>query len=347
MHEPSKGNPSGINVNISKVFRGTIAGRCAFGVALSGAALAIVGAGCATYVANSQAADFDTLVGTASKCLQASIAEVRGVETDAAIDEFLEKGGFKLDELEARPRLSDKVAKTINTQFAFLVGYSTALRCLTSPPATLSSSMSALGSKASEAAADASSLAVDEGANVLSAAEAQQIGSEVGSVSNAFSTAGQAAMTLYGEERGYQIAHSVDRYIQGYCSNLENLLCRDPGSQVPMTGLAGIFRSDCEERLATLRSVFSRMTAPGPAEPAHGGSFMDRRAVAAQYVALSQNEADGVARILALRKVISQIAAAHLAMAEKDDAGFKQRIAATRDLIESLSGSRPAGNSSK
>ena len=69
--------------------------------------------------------------------------------------------------------------------------------------------------------------------------------------------------------------------------------------------------------------------------------------MAAQYVALSQNEADGVARILTLRKVISQIAAVHLAMAEKDDAGFKQRIAATRDLIDSLSGVRPAGNSSK
>ena len=326
--------------------RGLRGERCNFIVAFSGAVLALLSAGCATYVTNSQAADFNRLVGTAATCFQVSIAEVRTMEADDAIDEFLARGGFKLEELAAQPRLKDDVAKALNSQFEFLVCYSAALENLTSPSTTWSSSVSALNAKASKATADAGALAAAGRPSLLSAADAQKVGSELGSVANALSTAGQAAITLYGEDRGYQIAHSVDPFIQAYCSGLEDLLCRDPDSEPPETGMAAILRADYDERLATLREVYAPM-ATKPSEPGYSSTFLDRRAVAAQYVALQRNENDGVARIVALRRVISQIAAAHRAMAEKDDAGFKQRIAATRDLIGSLSGGQPAVPSAK
>jgi hypothetical protein len=316
--------------------------------ALLGTALATLGAGCVTnFLTTSQAADFDQSVAAADTCLQASVAEVRGVETDDAIDEFLAKGGFKLEELSLQPRLSDKEAKAINGQFAFLASYATALKGLTSPPSTWSSNLSSLGSKGAQAAGDAASLAASEGLGILSAADAKRMTSAAGSVSSAVAAAGQAAVTLYGEDRAYQIAHGVDTDIQAYCSGLENVLCRDPDSQAPATGLAAILISDYEERLATLRVAFSRLSPSEKADAGQAGSFMDRRSVAAQYTVLKQDEADGVAKILALRKAIAQIASAHHAMAERDDVGFKQRIAAARDLIESLSGGHPAPSPAK
>jgi hypothetical protein len=309
--------------------------------AILGATLALLGAGCATYITNSQAADFNQMVGTAASCFQASIREVRAMEAEDAIDEFLAGGGFKLEELAAQPRLKDDVAKAINSQVEFLVCYSAALRNLTSPTTTWSSSVAALNAKASQATADTGALATAEHSSVVSAAQVQKVGSELGSVANAVSTAGQAAITLYGEERSYHIAHSVDPFVQAYCSSLEDVLCADPDSEAPATGIAAILRADYEERLAALRGTFAPM-ATKPTEPGYSATFLERRAVAAQYVALRQNEADGVARILALRRVIAQIAAAHRAMAQKDDADFRQRIEATRDLVGSLSGGQPA-----
>jgi len=340
------GNQSSVHVNLRDDRKGLLGFRGNLLVAISGAVLAILGAGCATYVTTSQAADFNQIVGTADICLRASIDEVRGLETGDAIDEFLAGGGFKLEELAAQPRLQDSVAKAINSQFEFLVCYSAALKNLTSPTTTWSSSVSALNAKASQATADAGALAAAERSSILSAAEVQQVRSEMGSVANALSAAGQAAITLYGEGRAYQIAHSVDPFIQAYCSSLENVLCRDPDSGIPATGMAAILRADYEERLAALRAVYAPMAAK-PTDAGYGATFLGRRAVAAQYVSLGRNEAAGVARVLALRKVISQIAAAHRAMAEKDAAGFKERIEATRDLVESLSGGQPAAASAK
>jgi hypothetical protein len=313
--------------------------------ALAAPCIALILSGCATYVTSTQATAFNQSVATAASNLQASLAEVQSVEVGNQTDAFAKGGERTLEHLDLDPKLSDAVSKAITGQFAFLVSYSASMKSLSTPGTSFAPSVSALSTAAQKVETDAGALSSAVGeTTLLTAANVQTLKTDTGNVASAFSSAGQGLLTIYGEEKAYRIANAADPAVQRYCADLEALLAEDPGTAAPKTGLAGILHADYEKKVAVLKNLATTAPPPGSYDnPNYLQAFTWRSKLVVQYEALLKDEQSGVARIVALRKAVAEIASAHAALARKDDKTFQEKIEAAAALLESAFKGNPGG----
>ena len=301
-------------------------------------------AGCATYVPSTQADAFDKSVKAAATNLQASLDEVQSVEVDNQVDIFVQGDDHTLEHLDLDPKLTDKLAKAITTQFSVLVSYADALKSVTTPGSAWGTSVSKVKSACDKVIADSGALAANMGkATLLTPASVTAITGHADSFSNAVSTAGQGLLTIYGEEKAFAVAHKVDPDLQSYCKDLEKILSQDSSSGASETGLAGILHANYERKISVLKIRFtSAPPARNPDDPNFLPALEWRSNLVKEFVALRKDEAAGEAKITALRKAVGDIAAAHSALANRNDAKFRDKLADADGLLESAIHGAPA-----
>jgi hypothetical protein len=101
--------------------------------------------------------------------------------------------------------------------------------------------------------------------------------------------------------------------------------------------LAGILVADYEERIATVKYLATTAAPPsGPDDPNYFTLVQQRSAILDQYMALLDREKNGLAKVLALRKAVVEIASAHEALSRKDDTTFKEKISNSEELVRSI-----------
>lgn len=305
---------------------------------LLAASLAATAAGCATYVTSTEGADFDKSVKIVATSLKAALSEVQSVEVEISVDAYAKGNARTLEHLSIEPRLSDSTVKVITGQFDFLAKYSEALRDTTSPGTSWGKSVDGINSAEAKLMGDAEGLDNKmSGRTVLTDANVQTFDKDASGIAKAVSTIGEAALTLYGEEKASKIAAAVNPDLQKYCTDLENLLTSDPESKIPRTGLAGILSADYEERIASIKYMATTALPPsGPDDPNYFNLVQQRRTILNEYTALLDGEKSGLERVLTLRKAVAEIAKAHEALANKDDVTFKQKISNSEELVRSL-----------
>ena len=253
--------------------------------------LLVLLSGCATYVTSTQATAFNQSISTAATNLQASLAEVQSIEVDNRVDEYARSDARRLEQLKADPKLTDAVSKSITSQFGLLVSYSASLKAATTPGTSWNASVTSLNSAATKVTADTGSLAHAMGdSTLLTPAIQQTVCADAGNVAKAVSTAGQALLTIYGDEKAYGIANATDTAVQKYCADLEALLGDNSDDGVPKSGLAGILHADYEEKIATTKSLATTALPPhGYDDPQYLQAVLLRRSIVDEYSTLLRN----------------------------------------------------------
>jgi hypothetical protein len=316
-----------------------------------GCLFAAIAGGCSTYVTNTEGTDFNRSVRIVADHLKDSLAEVQSLEVMNAVDAYAKGSERTLEHLAIDPKLSESTVKMIDGQFDFLVCYSDALKNATSPGTAWSTSVSSLNSAESKLMGDAQGLDNKfTGKTPITDTNVQTFNADAGKVAKVVASIGEAALALYGEEKASKIAASVDPDFQKYCSDLEALLTYDPDAKTPRTGLASILVADYEERVATVKYLATTaLPASGPDDPNYFALVQQRGSILNEYMALREREKVGLAKILALRKAVVEIASAHEALAKKDDVTFKEKISNSEELVRSItrSGKTPDDASSK
>jgi hypothetical protein len=307
-------------------------------------AFAAVAGGCNTYVTMTEGADFNKAVKETSVCLKASLSEIQSVEVANRVDAYAQGSKKTLERVDIDPKLSDAEVKVITVQFDFLVSYSEALKDATTPGTSWDKSTSGINAAESKLMADTQGLDNQMvGRTVITDHNVATFNSDASGVAKAVSKIGQAALTLYGEEKASKIAAAVNPDIQKYCADLESVLTPNPASKIPTGGLAGILYADYEERIASVKYLATTAGLPtGPDDPEYFVRVRQRISILNEYTALLQNEKAGLAKILDLRKAVSEIASAHEALAQKDDATFKEKLSNSEGLVRSLTGTPSA-----
>jgi hypothetical protein len=289
-------------------------------------------------VTRTEGADFNKSVKEVSAKLRESLSEIQSVEVAVRVDAFAAGNQRTLERLNLDPKLSDAEVKVITCQFDFLVGYSEALKDATTPGTSWDKSVSGINSAESKLMGDTQGLDNKYvGRAVITDTNVATFNADAGRVAKVFAAIGQAALTLYGEEMASKIAAQVDPDLQKYCADLEGLLGPDTDSRDPGAGLAGILHADYEERIASLKYLATTAVLPsGPDDPNYFVRVRERAAILNEYTALVEREKTGVARVLALRKAVAEIASAHAALAHKDNATFKEKLSNAEALARSL-----------
>jgi len=307
-------------------------------------ALAAITGGCnTTVVTTSQGADFNKSVTAVAANLKASLSEIQSVEVANRVDAYARGTQRTLEHLDLAPNLSDQEVGVITSQFDFLVKDSEALKDATSPGTSWGKSVSGINSAESKLMGDSQGLENKlSGRTVITDANVKTFNTDAGGVAKAVSAIGEGALTLYGEEKASKIAGAVNPDIQKYCADLEALLTADPDSKAPRTGLAGILLADYEERIASVKILATTVAPPtGPDDPGYFPAVRRRSAVLNEYSALLESEKTGLAKVMALRKAVADIASAHDSLARKDDASFKEKLSDMDELVRSVSTGSP------
>jgi hypothetical protein len=307
-------------------------------------ALAAVAGGCtatSTFVTESEAAGFNRCVTNVANGLKSSLYGIQSVEIANRVDAYARGTQRTIERVDIDPKLSDAVVRVITEQLDFLAKYSEALKDATTPGTSWGKSVSGINAAESKLMGDAQSLDNKvSGRAVISDANVSTFNTDAGGVAKAVSSIGEGALTLYGEEKAAKIAGVVNPDIQKYCASLESLLTDDPDSKAPGTGLAGILIADYEERIASVKYLATTAVPPtGPDDTNYLALVRQRRAILEEYAALVRNEKAALARVLALRKAVAEIAAAHEALSHKDDATFKEKLSNVEELVRSVSSS--------
>jgi hypothetical protein len=304
---------------------------CAFAVFAGGCALPVP-------VTRTEGADFNKSVKEVAEKLKSSLSEVQSVEVANRVDAFATGSEKRLDNLNVAPKLSDAEVKIITGQFDFLVSYSEALKDATTPGTSWDKSVSGINSAESKLMGDTQGLDNKiAGHSAITGTNVATFNADAGKVAKIFAAIGEAALTFYGEEKASKIAAVVNPDIQKYCTDLEGVLASDPDSKAPRTGLAGILFADYEERIASVKYLATTAVLPAsPDDPNYFIRVRERTAILTEYTALLEREKTGVAKIRALHKAVAEIASAHAALANKDDATFKEKLSNAEELARSL-----------
>jgi hypothetical protein len=303
-------------------------------------ACAVLAGGCnvAVPVTRTEGVDFNRSAKDVAERLRASLAEVQSVEVANRVDAFAAGNQDRLEQINLGPELSDAEVKRITEQFDFLVAYSEALKDATTPGTSWDKSVSGINSAEAKLMGDTQGLDNKyAGRAVITDTNVATFDADAGKVAKVFSAIGQAALTLYGEEKAAKIAEQVNPDLQKYCSDLEDLLVSDKDSAAPRTGVAGTLFNAYRERIDTIkRLAYTATPATGTKDPDYFVRVRDRIAILNEYTAIVEQEKTGVAKVLALRKAVIEIAAAHAALANKDNATFREKLSNAEDLARSL-----------